>query len=139
MIGKIRRNPYNPFSMNRLLLVGLGGFLGAISRYLLGGWVHKWLQNPWFPCGTLVVNVLGCFVIGLLGGLADHRGLLSSEARMFLLVGLLGGFTTFSSFGYESLALFRDAETWAGLLNIAFHIILGVGAVFVGYKLSYVV
>ena len=94
----------------KLLMVGLGGFAGAICRYLLSTWVQK--SSGWisFPIGTLVVNVLGCLIIGLLGGLVISKELFSPAARLFLLTGLLGGFTTFSTFSYETLMLLRDTN-----------------------------
>jgi CrcB protein len=116
----------------KILLVGCGGFLGSIARYLLGGAVHRMVQAPVFPFGTLVVNVGGCLAIGVLGGLADQRGLLSSGARIFLLIGVLGGFTTFSSFGYETYQLMRDGETLPALANVLLQIGLGLAAVWAG-------
>jgi len=116
----------------RTLLVGCGGFLGSITRYLLGGAVHRLVQAPVFPFGTLLVNVSGCLAIGVLGSLADLRGILSPEARVFLLIGVLGGFTTFSSFGYETFQLLRDGETLPAILNVALQLGLGLGAVWAG-------
>jgi len=86
-----------------------------------------------FPVGTLVVNVSGCFLIGLLGGLVETRQLLGPDLRVFLLIGVLGGFTTFSSFAYETLALTRDAEFSRALLNIGAQVVLGLGAAWLGY------
>jgi CrcB protein len=118
--------------MTKTLLAGCGGFLGSIARYLLGGAVHRLVQAPVFPFGTLLVNVSGCLAIGVLGSLADLRGILSPEARVFLLIGVLGGFTTFSSFGYETFQLLRDGETLPALLNVALQLGLGLGAVWAG-------
>ncbi len=122
--------------MVRLLIVGLGGFLGTVFRFMLAEWVHKILNNPWYPYGTFAVNVLGCLLIGFLGGLADNKGLLNSEMRLFFLIGILGGFTTFSAFGYETIALFRDAQMLAVMVNIISNVALGLGAVFLGYQIS---
>lgn len=122
--------------VRQLLWVGGGGFIGAIGRYLLGGWVHRLLPAAHFPWGTLAVNVAGCLLIGLLAGLADVRQLFSPEARLFLLIGCLGSFTTFSTFGYETLALARDAETFGALANIALHVGAGLAAVWLGYVLA---
>jgi CrcB protein len=118
-----------------VLLVGTGGFLGSIGRYLVGGWVHSLVPFSTFPFGTLVVNALGCFAIGLLGGLADSRQLLGADLRLFLLIGVLGGFTTFSSFAYETLALTRDAEAGRALMNVAAQIVVGLAACWAGYAL----
>ena len=86
-----------------------------------------------FPVGTLVVNVSGCFLIGLLGGLVESRQMFGPDLRVFLLIGVLGGFTTFSSFAYETLALARDAEFARALLNIAAQLLLGLGAAWFGF------
>src|SRR6187401_821426 len=89
-----------------------------------------------FPLGTLAVNVLGCFAIGVLGGVADARHLLSAELRLLLAVGVLGGFTTFSSFAYETHALARDAEPWRAVANVAASVVLGLAACWAGYALA---
>jgi len=122
--------------MSNIILVGVGGFIGSVGRYLLGGWVHRLMDNAWFPYGTLAVNICGCFLIGLLGGLFDTRQVLGPEARMFLFIGVLGGFTTFSSFGYETMALARDGEFLAAGANIALQIVLGLGSVWLGNVVS---
>ncbi len=125
--------------MWKIVIVGMGGFLGAVSRYLVSGWVHKWVPQATFPWGTLVVNLLGCFLLGLLGGLVDNRQLFTPEVRAFLLIGLLGAFTTFSTFSYETMAVLRDGQWVAGFANIGMSVVFGLLAVFLGYKLSYVV
>lgn len=119
-----------------ILFVGTGGFLGAVMRYLIGGWVHDLLRSPWFPYGTLAVNVVGCLLIGLIAGLVESRQALGPEARAFLLIGLLGGFTTFSAFGYETMTLARDGKTIAAMLNVALQVGFGLAAVWGGYSLS---
>ncbi len=119
-----------------ILIIGAGGLVGAIMRYLVGGWVDGAAGNPSFPYGTLVVNVLGCAVIGLLAGLAETRGILSAEARAFLLVGLLGGFTTFSAFGFETITLVRDGALLTGLANVGVQVVLGLGAVWAGVSVA---
>jgi len=90
-----------------LLFVGLGGALGSMARYLISGWVQAVVKSINFPFGTLTVNLIGCFAIGFLAQLAETRGVFTSEARAFTFIGLLGGFTTFSSFGHETLNLAR--------------------------------
>jgi fluoride exporter len=85
-----------------------------------------------FPLGTLVVNVLGCSLIGLAGGLAESRQVLGPEARSLLMIGVLGAFTTYSTFGYETLALVRDVEVAKAFLNIGLHLALGLAAVWLG-------
>ena len=122
--------------MLKFLYVGLGGFLGSICRYWTSGLVHKILDKPWFPIGTLVVNVAGCLLIGLLGGLAEKRQIFSPEFRLFIFIGFLGGFTTFSTFGFEIITFARDGEIFNALTNLVLHIVLGIGAVWLGFSLS---
>jgi CrcB protein len=120
-------------ALSHALLVGIGGFLGSSLRYLVSGWVHGALPGSAFPWGTLVVNVLGCLAIGFLGGLADFRGVFGPGQRVFLFIGVLGGFTTYSSFAYETLALAREADLIRALLNAALQLLLGIGAAWLGY------
>jgi len=120
-------------ALRPILFAGLGGFIGSAGRYLIGGWLHGLAPVTTFPIGTLVVNVSGCLAIGLLGGLIEVRQLFGPDLRVFLLIGVLGGFTTFSSFAYETLALTRDAEFARALLNIAAQVMLGLGAAWLGY------
>lgn len=122
--------------MLAIVLVGVGGFLGSVLRYLMGGWVHRTLDNPWFPYGTLFVNLIGCLVIGFLGGLAEHRQVFASETRLFLFLGVLGGFTTFSSFAYETSAFLNDGQIALASLNVGSQVILGLVAVWLGSCLS---
>jgi CrcB protein len=122
--------------MLNLLLVGSGGFFGAICRYSLGGAVHQWTQISTFPLGTMVVNILGCFLIGLGGGLMELRQLFTPELRLFLLIGFLGGFTTFSTFGFESWALMRDGEFFFAAVNVVIQVLAGFTAVWFGFGLT---
>lgn len=122
--------------MRNILIVGLGGFIGSVLRYLIGGLIQGYFKSGPFPWGTLGVNIAGCFVIGLLGGLSDSSGIFSSGTRLFIFLGVLGGFTTFSSFGYESLALLRDHETLLAFAYVSGHIFLGIGAAFLGYGIT---
>lgn len=123
-------------SMVNVLLVGAGGFLGAVFRYIAGQGVHRFLGGPWFPFGTLAVNILGCLMIGFLGGVVENKGWLSRETELLLIVGVLGGFTTFSSFGYETLLLLRQGYTAGAAANVAVSILAGLAAVFGGYKIA---
>jgi fluoride exporter len=120
----------------KILLVGIGGFLGSILRYLLGGYAQQLSRSVSFPYGTLAVNLLGCFVIGLLAELAEARGVFSDESRAFLFAGLLGGFTTFSAFGNETVNLLGDGAALPALANVAAHVILGLAAVWLGRTLA---
>ncbi len=122
--------------MQNVLLVGLGGFIGSAGRYLVSGWVQQMVDKPLLPFGTLAVNVIGCLLIGLLGGLAEAREIMHPNARMFVMIGMLGGFTTFSTFGYETFALGRDGESLLALANIAAQVVLGLFAVWAGFALA---
>jgi CrcB protein len=119
-----------------ILIVGLGGFIGAIFRYFGSGIFQNLFKNYNFPYGTLFVNLLGCFIIGFLGGCSDNMDIFSSKTRLFLFIGVIGGFTTFSSFGYETIMLLRDRLISAALINISIHFILGLFFVYFGYSLS---
>ncbi len=122
--------------MEKLIAVGLGGMLGTIARYLLGGWLVR-LRSGWsFPIETLVINVLGCLVIGLLAGLAETRGIFGGTTRAFLFIGVLGGFTTFSTFGYETFQLLRDGQHATAFASVALQLIAGLGAVWAGHALA---
>ena len=125
--------------MFNILLVGLGGFIGSIARYLASGYVQQITQSIDFPYGTLAVNLIGCFVIGVLAELADARGVFTTESRSFVFVGILGGFTTFSSFSNETMNLMRDGEMLPALANVSAHIVLGLGAVWLGRLVAHAV
>lgn len=114
--------------------VGLGGFVGAILRYGISGLVQKPFLST-FPYGTLVVNLIGCLAIGLVTGLVDSRQLFSPAFRTFILIGVLGSFTTFSTFGYETFAMLRDGEVIRALGSVAIHVVLGLALVWLGYTL----
>jgi CrcB protein len=122
-----------------ILLVGVGSFFGGVFRYGLSTWVHKLLDNPWFPCGTLAVNALGCLALGFLAGLAEARAAFTPETRLFLFVGVLGGFTTFSSFALETFSLARDTQSLAALVNIGLQLFLGLLAVWLGNMLAHAI
>jgi CrcB protein len=123
--------------MGNALFVGIGGFIGSVLRYVLSGAVQEWTRRDDFPVGTLAVNVLGCLVIGLLSQLAEARGAFSPETRAFVVIGVLGGFTTFSSFGNETINLWRDGEGFLAFVNIAGQVVLGLGAVWLGRVLGH--
>lgn len=120
-------------NLGHLLLVGAGGFLGSSLRYA----VSMLVQRAWpaFPAGTLAVNVTGCLLIGVLGGLADTRQLMDGGARLFWMVGVLGGYTTFSAFALDTLALTGEGQLGRAFINIAAQVLLGLGAAFAGYIL----
>jgi CrcB protein len=119
-----------------ILAVGLGGFCGSILRYLVSGWVQNLSASASFPLGTLAVNVVGCLVLGFLGGLSENLGVFAQTGRAFWFFGVLGGFTTFSTFGYETAALARDDQLGLALANVALQAVLGLAAAWGGYALS---
>jgi len=119
--------------MKILLAIGLGSFLGGISRYLLTLFVqNKFLST--FPYGTLCVNIIGCFLIGIVYGLSA-RGNITVEWRLFLATGFLGGFTTFSSFSNDTVSLLRDAQYWPAFSYVALSVLVGLVATFGGISL----
>ena len=118
--------------MVQVLVVGIGGFLGAILRYGLSGIVHRYTQ-PGFPWGTFLVNVLGCLVIGAVMCLVEYRQVFSPHLRLFVTIGLLGSFTTFSTLGYETFAMLRENQFHLALGNIALNVFVGVAAVMAGW------
>ncbi len=119
--------------MTDVLLVGAGGFIGAASRYGVLVGVARLLGQPAFPWGVLAANVLGSLIIGVLAGLAESRQLFSPEARLFLFIGVLGGFTTFSSISNDTFVLLRNAEYLSAAGNVLLSVLLGLAAVALGY------
>lgn len=125
-----------PYGLPQLLWVGVGGFLGSVARFVVAGFFNRLSPILAFPVGTLAVNILGCFLIGLLYGLAESRDILGTDIRIFLFIGVLGGFTTYSTFGFESLALLQDGEFFKTSANILLHVIVGLAAVWIGDTLG---
>ena len=123
--------------MTKLLLAGIGGFCGSMLRYSVSGLVQNFSRSIAFPYGTLAVNLLGCLAIGLLSQLAETRGVFTAETRTLVFVGVLGGFTTFSAFGNETINLWRDGESGLALLNISAHLVLCLGAVWISRAVAY--
>jgi len=118
--------------LKQLLLIGTGGFIGSVARYLVSRLNTRidWLS---IPIGTLTVNVLGSLLIGFLIGISEKSPILTVEWRMFLMVGLCGGFTTFSSFSGENLVLMKNGQILPLLLYTGLSIFLGFVAVYLGY------
>lgn len=125
----------NLSKMEKFLYIGIGGFLGANARYLFSLLFLK-LLGPSFPFGTLFVNVLGCFFIGFLMVYAYKHPDLSNYIKAFGITGFLGALTTFSTFGYETLACFESGNYFAGILNILLNMLVGLLAVFIGAYLA---
>jgi CrcB protein len=121
--------------MSKLFLIGLAGFIGTLSRYWMSGVVAK-RYGETFPMGTLVVNLFGCFLVGLLFYLLEERFLVNQTARTAVLIGLLGGFTTFSSFGLQTFTLIQDRQVGLAVLNIAASNVIGLLLVWAGYTMA---
>jgi len=117
--------------MGKLLLIGLAGFIGTLSRYWLSGVVAR-RYGETFPMGTLLVNLVGCFMVGLLFYLLQERFLVNQTVRTVILIGFLGGFTTFSSFGLQTFTLLQDGEFGLAALNILGANVIGLVLVWAG-------
>ena len=118
--------------MSKLILVGMGGFIGAILRYVISGLVQNLTHSIAFPYGTLLVNMLGCFLMGICYHLVETQAGMTMEMRLLLMVGLLGSFTTYSTFSGETLQLLQDQRLLAALMNTVIHILIGLSAVWLG-------
>lgn len=117
--------------MTRLLVIGCGGFLGAIARYSATLWIQNRMQTN-VPYGTMAVNVLGCVLLGFLAGWLHSRPEMSDEWQLFLKVGLLGAFTTFSTLGYETVTLYTDGEWAAAGVSLLGNLLLGGLGIVIG-------
>jgi fluoride exporter len=124
--------------MKIILIIGTGGFLGTISRYLATIFVQKHYLTS-FPLGTFLVNVLGCFLIGVFYGLSERGSIMSAEWRMFLTVGFCGGFTTFSSFANDNMVLLRDSAFFYFILYTGLSVMLGLSATYLGNVLTKII
>jgi len=120
--------------MRDLVLVGAGGFIGASARHWLGTWLMLASAQHRFPLGTLAINVLGCALIGVFAAFAEHLPALNGPARLLLVTGVLGGFTTFSAFGLETLLMLRRGDALLASAYVAASVLLGLAAVWLGMK-----
>jgi len=118
--------------VKEILIIGAGGFLGAVLRYIAIVSMQVFKTKHAIPLGTLLVNVVGCLLIGFLAVLAENSRILTPDTRNFLIVGILGAFTTFSTFGYESMTMLKNGATTAFVLNIGLQVVLGFMAVWLG-------
>jgi CrcB protein len=121
--------------MLNYILVSAGAAIGGALRYGISSYIHK-NQSIIFPYGTLIVNVLGSFVLGIIMFYLSEKDFIGSEFRLFLTVGLCGGFTTFSTFSYETLMLFRDSEIGLAFYNIALNLVLSLLGIYLAYLIS---
>jgi CrcB protein len=119
-----------------LLVIAIGGALGAVARYLLSMLVLR-ASGTLFPLGTFVVNVIGCLVFGAIAGVTAQRVQISPATRLFLLTGILGGFTTFSSYAFESFVLVRDGQMLWATINITGQVVAGLVGMWAGYVITY--
>lgn len=117
----------------KLLCVMIGGFFGAVSRYTLGEWFQS--QNA-FPLGTLCINLIGCLLLGWFLTFISQKAIVKPEFTLFISTGLIGSFTTFSTFSVETIQLFQENLIFVGILYILLSIILGLLLVYVGHKLA---
>lgn len=117
----------------KIILVLAGGALGTLARFLLSGVAQKYVSNG-FPIGTLAVNLIGSFFIGLLWGVLENQP--ANQVRAFVFVGVLGGFTTFSAYSIETLNLFRDGSIRYAVLNIILNNVLGILLALCGIAIS---
>jgi CrcB protein len=118
--------------MEKYVFIGLGGFLGSIARFGLASVIQTRTESL-FPFGTMAVNITGCFVIGLLMTLFQERIIVSENIRLFLIIGLLGGFTTFSSFSYDTFAMFRSGNFFGAGVNVIVSVMSCLIATWAGY------
>ena len=121
--------------LQQILIVALGGAIGSVARYKLGGFTLHHTQAWNFPMSTFGVNAVGCLAIGVLAALVEHHDLFSPSVRLLLFTGLLGGFTTFSAFGYESVFLLRRGLLSVAAAYVILSVVGGLFAVFLGMKL----
>jgi CrcB protein len=119
-----------------LLLVALGGAIGSVARYKLSGAILHHTLDWRFPAGTFAVNVTGCLVAGLLAGLAEKQDMFTADVRLLLFTGLLGGFTTFSAFGLETMYLVKRGELGIATANVALSVLAGLFALWLGMGIS---
>ena len=120
----------------KMLLVAAGGAVGSMARYGLGAWVLARTETWAFPLGTFLVNVLGCLIAGVLIGIAEYRDFLTLELRLLIFTGFLGGFTTFSAFGVETVALVERGQYGVAAGYVAASVVCGIAALFAALKLA---
>lgn len=122
--------------MYKFLLVGAGGFFGACLRYLLDEVTYLFISKDLFPAGTIVVNIIGCFLIGYIVSLLEIKHLFSVELRLLVLTGFLGAFTTYSSFALDAFVLMSRTEIAKTVLYLGLQLLVGIGAVWAGMALN---
>ncbi len=130
------RAPVRECHMGRMwVMIFVGGGIGSVARYLIAGWTQSATQSV-FPIGTMCVNLIGCLLIGFFASAFEGRWLVQQDVRQMALVGVLGGFTTFSTFSHETFKLLADQQYRAALLNIVMSVVLCLSGVWIGYRLA---
>jgi len=119
-----------------ILIVALGGAIGSVARFKLSGYILHHTIDWRFPAATFVVNVAGCLVAGILAGLAEKHHVLSADTRLFLFTGVLGGFTTFSAFGLETMFLLKRGEVLVAGANVVLSVVAGLAALWLGLGMA---
>lgn len=122
--------------MESIFLIGAGGFIGSVMRYLVTIWSQSLFKGLAFPLGTLIVNITGCLLLGILNGFAENHHFFSSQIRLFMFVGILGSFTTFSTFSFESVEMMQNGDSFQTLLNVSIQVIVGLFAAFIGFQIA---
>lgn len=123
------------FSFTNVLLVGAGGFIGAGSRYMLAHIATQYFKHSSFPYGTLIVNLTGCLLIGIIAALFRKFDIGQEQIRLLIMVGILGGFTTFSTFAHESFLLWESGKAVPAMLSLGLQVTAGLFLVWFGYAL----
>jgi fluoride exporter len=122
--------------MQSIFIVGIGGFIGSIMRYLVTIWSNSLFQGTSFPFGTLIANISGCLFLGLLNGWADNHQFFTAQIRLFMFVGILGSYTTFSTFSYETIKMMQNGDLFQAMMNTAVQVIIGFFAAFIGFQIA---
>jgi len=123
-------------AVSKIFIIGAGGFIGAVLRYFTSGLIQAASGSFSFPFGTMAVNLIGCFFIGMLTYLVEFRSMFTVETRHFVLIGLLGSFTTFSTFSNETINLLRENRIDMAALNVILQVVFGLGLVWAGRIVS---
>ena len=116
-----------------ILMVALGGATGAVSRYSMTQWMLRYTTDWTFPIATFAINVMGCLLIGVLAGVGERFNWLNSDLRLLLITGVLGGFTTFSTFGLETFTLLRRGELWVAMGYVGLSVMVGLLLLWLGF------
>lgn len=121
---------------SNFFIVGFGGFVGSVSRFYLGGLAFQLSGSPKFPIATVFVNLVGCLIIGILGALSEHLHYFSPQVRLLIFTGVLGGFTTFSAFGFDTIYLIRTGSVGLAVANVLIQVLGGLAAVWIGHLIT---